>query len=43
MKLPKIPDALKIELYQLVFWAIVFGIVLGVIILVDELKVLIGV
>ncbi len=28
MKLPKIPDELKTELYQLVFWSIVSGIVL---------------
>jgi hypothetical protein len=42
MKLPPIPDKLKTELYQLVFWSIVFGIVLVGVILIDELKSLIG-
>lgn len=42
MKLPKIPDELKTELYQLIFWSIVFGIVLVGIVLLDELKSLIG-
>ena len=42
MKLPKVPDELKTELYQLVFWSIVFGIVLVGIVLIDELKSLIG-
>jgi len=41
--MPKIPDDLKTELYQLVFWAIVFGIVLVGIVFIDEiLKPLIG-
>lgn len=38
----KLPEDLKHELAQLVFWAIVFGVVLGFIVLVDELKPLVG-
>lgn len=38
----KLPEDLKRELGQLVFWAIVFGIALGAIILADELKPLVG-
>ena len=34
--MPKIPDDLKTELYQLIFWSIVFGIVLVGIIFIDE-------
>jgi len=37
MKLPKMPDDLKTELFQLVFWAIVFGLVLVGIIFIDEI------
>ena len=32
----KLPDDLKTELYQLIFWSIVFAIVLGIIVFVDE-------
>jgi hypothetical protein len=40
----KIPDTLKTELYQLIFWSIVFGIVLVGIVFIDEIvKPLIGI
>lgn len=32
----KIPEDLKTELFQIIFWAIVFGIVLGVIVFSQE-------
>lgn len=42
--MPKIPDDLKTELYQLIFWAIVFGMALIAIIFFDEiLKPLLGI